>query len=383
MTVPSILSVSGSPVTTSGTLAVTLATQSANLVFAGPTTGVAATPTFRALVAADFPSNTIAYASLANGTALSVLGRSANSAGANASIAAGTDGHVLRRSGTTLGFGTVATGGIADGNVTLAKLANGTALSVLGRSANSAGAYADMAAGTDGHVLRRSGTTLGFGTLPIGSVAGTVPVAQGGTNLTSYAAGDLPYASGTTTIAKLPIGTTGRLLEVVSGVPAWAYPDMSSMTHQGCRLTHSADQSIANSTFVSLALDTETYDDGGYHDTVTNNTRITIPANRGGKYIVGGQARFASAGGNQRFIRVLKNGTSNVISNQNLIGSANVATINVCGIVALAVGDYVELQVFQDSGGAVNVTATADFSPTFWASYIGPADSTESGLGVA
>jgi hypothetical protein len=53
LTVPSILSVSGSPVTTSGTLAVTLATQPANTVFAGPTSGAAATPTFRSLVVAD------------------------------------------------------------------------------------------------------------------------------------------------------------------------------------------------------------------------------------------------------------------------------------------------------------------------------------------
>lgn len=55
LTVPNILSVSGSPVTTSGTLAVTLATQNANLIFAGPTSGGAATPTFRAMVSADFP----------------------------------------------------------------------------------------------------------------------------------------------------------------------------------------------------------------------------------------------------------------------------------------------------------------------------------------
>ena len=52
-TVPSILSVSGSPITTSGTLAISLATQAANQVFSGPTSGGAATPTFRALVAAD------------------------------------------------------------------------------------------------------------------------------------------------------------------------------------------------------------------------------------------------------------------------------------------------------------------------------------------
>lgn len=55
LTVPGILSVSGSPVTTTGTLAVSLATQSANTVFAGPASGGAATPTFRALVSSDIP----------------------------------------------------------------------------------------------------------------------------------------------------------------------------------------------------------------------------------------------------------------------------------------------------------------------------------------
>lgn len=56
MTVPNILSVSGSPITTSGTLAVTLATQNANIIFAGPSSGGAAIPTFRSLVAADIPA---------------------------------------------------------------------------------------------------------------------------------------------------------------------------------------------------------------------------------------------------------------------------------------------------------------------------------------
>lgn len=56
LTMPSIFAVGGSPVTTAGTLAVTLATQSANVVFAGPTSGGAATPTFRSIVAADVPT---------------------------------------------------------------------------------------------------------------------------------------------------------------------------------------------------------------------------------------------------------------------------------------------------------------------------------------
>ncbi len=60
-TVPSILAVSGSPVTTSGTLAFSLASQSANLVFAGPNTGSATTPTFRALVSGDIPDLSATY----------------------------------------------------------------------------------------------------------------------------------------------------------------------------------------------------------------------------------------------------------------------------------------------------------------------------------
>lgn len=55
LSLPSFITVSGSPVTTSGTLTGTLASQSANAVFAAPD-GSAGTPTFRSLVAADIPS---------------------------------------------------------------------------------------------------------------------------------------------------------------------------------------------------------------------------------------------------------------------------------------------------------------------------------------
>lgn len=73
LTAPSILSVAGSPVTTNGTLALTLATQLANLIFSGPTSGGAATPTFRALVAADIPSLSAVYLPLGGGTLTGAL----------------------------------------------------------------------------------------------------------------------------------------------------------------------------------------------------------------------------------------------------------------------------------------------------------------------
>lgn len=53
ITLPAEFSVAGSPVTTTGTLAITKATETANTVWAGPTSGGAAQPAFRALVAAD------------------------------------------------------------------------------------------------------------------------------------------------------------------------------------------------------------------------------------------------------------------------------------------------------------------------------------------
>jgi hypothetical protein len=56
LVLPGIFTVSGSPVTTTGTLTGSLNTQSANLVWAGPGTGAASAPTFRSLVGADLPN---------------------------------------------------------------------------------------------------------------------------------------------------------------------------------------------------------------------------------------------------------------------------------------------------------------------------------------
>lgn len=51
-----IFNISGSPVTTAGILTETLKNQSANVCFAGPTSGGASQPTFRSLVGADLPN---------------------------------------------------------------------------------------------------------------------------------------------------------------------------------------------------------------------------------------------------------------------------------------------------------------------------------------
>lgn len=56
LSAPNIFVITNSPVTSTGTLTMTLATQLANRVFAGPSSGSAASPTFRSLVADDLPT---------------------------------------------------------------------------------------------------------------------------------------------------------------------------------------------------------------------------------------------------------------------------------------------------------------------------------------
>jgi hypothetical protein len=50
----------------------------------------------------------------------------------------------------------------------------------------------------------------------------TVPVNLGGTNLTSYTIGDTLYASGATTLSKLPLGTQGFVLTAGATGPVWS-----------------------------------------------------------------------------------------------------------------------------------------------------------------
>jgi len=66
LSLPSIFTVTGSPVTTTGTLTGSLNSQTANIVFAGPSTGSPATPTFRALVSSDIPA--LNYVTSVSGT---------------------------------------------------------------------------------------------------------------------------------------------------------------------------------------------------------------------------------------------------------------------------------------------------------------------------
>jgi hypothetical protein len=70
---------------------------------------------------------------------------------------------------------------------------------------------------------------VSIGTITTGVWQGTaIGAAYGGTGQTSYATGDIVYASATNTLSKLTAGTDGQVLTLASGVPSWAAPTGSS-----------------------------------------------------------------------------------------------------------------------------------------------------------
>lgn len=106
-------------------------------------------------------------AKLRDSAALSVIGRSADSAGDPADIVAAANDTVLRRTGDALDFGQLTAGMAPDAVWPYAKLQDAAALSVLGRAGSTPGVLADIVAAANDTVQRRVGDALGFGQLTV------------------------------------------------------------------------------------------------------------------------------------------------------------------------------------------------------------------------
>jgi hypothetical protein len=334
LVLPSQFTVTNSPVTSTGDLTATWASQTANYMLAAPN-GSAGTPSFRAMVNADLPASGVTANTYGSTTAIPVITVNAKGVITGVTTATITGGLVYQGSWNastntptlasgvgTNGYyyivsvaGTTNLDGITDWQVGDWAIFNGTSWqkidqtnlvsSVNGQTGAVSIAYADLAGaiptwnqnttgtaaglsttlaigsggtgqttagaafnalspitstgdliigngtnsatrlgiGSNGYLLTSNGTTATWAAAPAAGVtsfsagttgftpstgttgditlSGTLGVASGGTNLTSYTSGDLLYASGTTTISKLGIGTTNYVLTAGASAPQY------------------------------------------------------------------------------------------------------------------------------------------------------------------
>jgi len=177
---------------------------------------------------------------------------------------------------------------------------------------------------------------------------------------------ELKAAESATTLA---IGSTGEVLTVASGAPAWAAPKAA---FSGARVFNSATQSIPDTEITALTFDSESYDTDAIH-AGGNPTRMTAHAT-GYWRLTGGGAWDANSA-NLRYLWWRIDGTTEVNGGMVTGSPAATSLAQMTSVTLyLTSGQWVELMAYQTSGGARNIGGTsADKKFETWleAHYLG------------
>lgn len=212
----------GANVTTETTLALARGGTHANLSATGP----------GALVQASSGANVTAetLAATRGGTAQSTYTKGdtlwASAANTLSKLGVGTAGQYLRSAtSSVVQWATVAFSELS-GNATEAQGGTNQTTYTKGDTlwASAANTLSRLGVGTAGQYLRSAtSSVVQWATVAFSELSGNATEAQGGTNQTSYAKGDILWASAANTLSKLAVGAAGTFLKAqASSVVGWA-----------------------------------------------------------------------------------------------------------------------------------------------------------------
>jgi hypothetical protein len=122
---------------------------------------------------------------------------------------------------------------------------------------------------------------------------------------------------------------------------------------RGAKLARSANKSIPHNTMTVVDFDQERFDSDSIHDNVTQNTRLTCRT--AGLYQVWAVMSFALNSYGDRFWQLNRNGVLFQYFSSNKPAGQVTPFMYGATVLQLAVGDYVEMGVFQDCGAPLNL----------------------------
>lgn len=122
------------------------------------------------------------------------------------------------------------------------------------------------------------------------------------------------------------------------------------MAYQGVLATHTAGGAVNSGAYTAVPFATENHDTDSFHDLVTNNSRLTVPAGLGGYYKIYCNVTFTS-GSSTNFIgiRIRVNGGTVYAYAEHNPGNSQNRTLSLELVLNLSVADYVEVEAIATS----------------------------------
>lgn len=216
---------------------------------------------------------------------------------------------------------------------------------------------------TNGHVLTVDNTTA--------TGLKWAAVAAGGSGTVTSVGMTVPTGL---SVSGSPITTSGTL--AVSLASGYSIPTTTKQTNWDTAYDRSVGYyasvytgSAVNPTVDGvIAYNSENADSSGFHSNTTNNSRLTVPSNLGGKYKIDAFVNITCGGATGDFIVYLtKNGTeiAGTRGKANLTTTGHAQTISIATIVPLVATDYVEVYLDIPGSSGASHSVLSGFNANF------------------
>ena len=187
-------------------------------------------------------------------------------------------------------------------------------------------------------------------------LSGVVAIANGGTNITTYAAGEILYASAANVLSKLAKGSDGQVLKLASGLPAWGTDNDNDTTYTAITATE-----ITTGT----ATDLRTITGAGAKLIADRNAADTAPSAHG-TAAIGTSLKYArqdhvhaSDNTDTNTITTIKGGTGTAVSGAVEFAAGTNVSITQAGQVVTINSSYTDTNTTYSASTGLTLTGTA------------------------